>query len=229
MIKDLVVIGSGGVDIVRLIEDINADKLTYNFLGFLEKDESKIGTEVLGYPVIGNDDLLSNKLNHCSVINNVIATTQIHDSVTRTLREKYHINDFPNLIHPSSISRYTRIGYGNIIYEHVNFGVSTSIGSFNILYPNVSIGHETQIGSYNLLALNVNIGARCTVGDKNLFANASVISLGLKIGDDNMIGVGSVLINDLNNGKSVLGNPAVDSLLVLKKHFKVTKGIIKEL
>ncbi len=58
MVKDLVVVGSGGLDIVRLIEDINADKETYNFLGFLEEDESKIGTEILGHPVLGNDDLL---------------------------------------------------------------------------------------------------------------------------------------------------------------------------
>ena len=58
MLKDIVVVGSGGLDIVRLIEDINADKPTYNFIGFLEEDASKIGTEILGYPVLGNDDLL---------------------------------------------------------------------------------------------------------------------------------------------------------------------------
>ena len=39
MVKDLIVVGSGGVDIIKLIEDINSEKRIYNFLGFLEKDE----------------------------------------------------------------------------------------------------------------------------------------------------------------------------------------------
>ena len=35
MVKDLIVVGSGGVDIIKLIEDINSEKRIYNFLGFL--------------------------------------------------------------------------------------------------------------------------------------------------------------------------------------------------
>ena len=89
MVKDLIVIGSGGLDIVRLIEDINLDKKTYNFLGFLEREESKIGTEILGYPVLGNDDLLLGKLKNCVVVNNVMHTTRIHERVSQNLRDKY--------------------------------------------------------------------------------------------------------------------------------------------
>lgn len=218
MIKDLVVIGSGGLDIVRLIEDINSDTKEYNFLGFLEKDKSKIGQDVLGYPILGSDDLLLTKFSQCCVVNNVIQTTQIHEIVTNNLREIYHVNNFPNLIHPTSKYVYFGIGEGNIIYEHVTFGAASSIGNFNILYPNTSIGHETKVGDSNLMALNVNIGARSNIGNRNLFGNASVVSLGLNIGDDNQLGVGSVLIDNLASKNSMLGNPAIDSIKVLKEH-----------
>ena len=227
MVKDLVVIGSGGLDIVRLIEDINAEEKTYNFLGFLERDEEKIGKEVMGYPILGNDDLLLDKFSRCAVVNNVIATTGYHEKVKQNLIEKYKINDFPNLVHPISRSRYVEIGVGNIIYENINFGAKATIGNFNIMYPNSSIGHETNIGDYNLLALNVNIGARCTIGNRNLFANASVVSLGLKLGNDNQVGVGSVLINDLDDNNFVLGNPAISSVIVLKNHYKIIRGLKK--
>ncbi len=116
MVKDLVVIGSGGLDIVRLIEDINAEKRTYNFLGFLERDEEKIGKEVMGYPILGNDDLLLDKFSKCAVVNNVIATTGYHEKVCQNLTEKYKISDFPNLVHPTSHSKYIEMGEGNIIY-----------------------------------------------------------------------------------------------------------------
>ena len=227
MVKDLVVVGSGGLDIVRLIEDINAEEKTYNFLGFLERDEEKIGKEVMGYPILGNDDLLLNKFSKCAVVNNVIATTGYHEKVHHNLMEKYKISDFPNLVHPTSRSKYIEMGVGNIIYENINFGAKAVIGNFNIMYPNSSIGHETTIGDYNLLALNVNIGARGVIGDRNLFANASVVSLGLKLGNDNQVGVGSVLINDLSDNNYVLGNPAVNSVIVLKNHYKIIRSLKK--
>lgn len=225
MVKDLVVVGSGGLDIVRLIEDINAEEKTFNFLGFLERDEEKIGKEVMGYPILGNDDLLLDKYSKCAVVNNVIATTGYHEKVHQNLTEKYKICDFPNLVHPTSRSKYIEIGIGNIVYENINFGAKTVIGNFNIMYPNSSIGHETSIGNYNLLALNVNIGARSVIGDRNLFANASVVSLGLKLGNDNQIGVGSVLINDIADNNFVLGNPAINSVIVLKNHYKISRGL----
>ena len=198
MVKDLVVVGSGGLDIVRLIEDINADRLTYNFLGFLEEDESKIGTEILGYPVLGNDDMLLDKLAHCEVINNVMHTPRIHEKVSQKLREKYHISLFPNLIHPDVDLRSVDVGIGNIIYKH----------NFNILY-HTSIGHESKLANFNLLAKCV-VGARVKVGSYNLIGNSTTLANLVSIGDDNEISVGSVVVKNLKNGNHVMGYPAID-------------------
>lgn len=217
---DLVVLGSGNADIVSLIEDINADNRQYNFLGFLEKDIKLINKEVLGYPILGSDDMLLDKLSNCAVVNNIIGTTQLHKNISENIFKRYLISNTPSLIHPMVSLKYVTVGKGNIIYKNVSIATKVTIGDFNIIYPGTNIGHETIFGDYNLLALNVVIGARCKIGDKNLFGNSSTLSLGLRVNDDNSIGVGSVVIKDIASGKSLLGNPAIDSFELLKSHIK---------
>lgn len=208
MVKDLVVVGSGGLDIIRLIEDINSDKPTYNFLGFLEEDESKIGEEILGYPVLGNDDLLLDKLGHCSVANNVMHTTRIHEKVYHKLKDKYGISAFPNLIHPDVDLRSVSVGIGNIVYKHNSLGPNVRLGDFNILY-HTSIGHESKLDSFNLLAKCV-VGARVKIGSYNLIGNSATITNLVKLGDDNEVGVGSVVLKNFKNGHHLMGYPAMD-------------------
>ncbi len=221
MVKDLVVVGSGGLDIVRLIEDINADKPIYNFIGFLEEDVSKIGTEILEYPVLGNDDLLLDKLSHCVVVNNVMHTPRIHENVSNKLREKYHIVDYPNLIHPDVDLRSIRLGCGNIIYKHNILGPTVEIGDFNILY-HTSIGHESKLGNYNLLAKSV-VGARVKIGSYNLIGNSTTLANMVKIGDYNEISVGSVVVKNVSNNHHLMGYPAIEIEEFIKKYMLKNK------
>lgn len=218
MVKDLVVIGSGGLNIVRLIEDINSVKKTYNFIGFLESDETKIGKEVLGYPIIGNDDLLLDKLSHCCVVNNVMHTTRTHEKVTNKLINDYHISEFVNLIHPDVDMRGVTLGCGNILYRDNKIDPYVNIGDFNLLYG-ATIGHETRIGNFNLLATCF-IGSRAVIGSFNLIGNSATISNSIKLGDDNEIGVGSVVMKHYKNGNHLLGNPAIDLGEFIRKYLR---------
>lgn len=223
MVKDLILLGIGNHDIIRLVEEINDYKKQYNLIGILEKDPTQIGKEVYGYPILGTDELLLSELKKCSVVCNVMATPTVHLNIfNRLIRQG--IKDFPSLIHPSVIVKHTSIGIGNIIYEHVNLGTDVHIGNYNILYPNTTIGHEAKIGDSNLFALNIVIGARSTICNCNLFGNASTLSLGLTVGDNNMIGVGSVVLDNVKENCSLLGNPAVDSMITLTEHVLRKKG-----
>ena len=210
MVKDLVVIGSGGIDIVQLIEAINADKKTYNFLGFLEQDESKIGSEVLGYPILGNDDLLYSKFNKCAVVNNVMHTPVLHQKITERLHNDYKIFDTPNLVHPNVNLNRVQIGEGNIIFSNTKLCAAVRLGDFNIIYTAV-VNHETEIGSYNLIS-TVTIGSRCKVGDFNLLGNGSTIANTAKIGSGNNIAVGSVVMKNIGDNQNVMGYPAINMM-----------------
>lgn len=214
--KDLIVLGSGGIDIVQLIENINADKPTYNFLGFLEKDESKIGTEVLGYPVLGTDDMLLTDFSKCAVVNNIMHTPYIHEKVTQRLHEDYKIFDTPSLIHPNVNTNHVEIGEGNIIFANCKLCSAVKIGNFNIFYT-VIVNHETEIGNYNLIATST-IGSRCKIGNYNLLGNGSTIANTAKIGNGNNVGVGSVVMKNIGDNQNVMGYPAIDQLEFMRRY-----------
>lgn len=217
MVKDLVVVGTGGLDIVNLIEDINSDKPTFNFLGFLEKDPSKHGLEILGKPILGGDDLLLTEFKHCSVINNVMANPRLHEIITNMLITKYGVTDFPSLIHPDVERRGSNIGFGNIIYAGSKLSPLSEIGNFNISYS-AHVGHETKIGDYNLMA-NTCFGSRCRIGSFNLFGNKSVVTNSCKVGDDNVIGVCTVVMQNVKDGHHLLGYPAIEAVDFARLYF----------
>ena len=221
--QDVVILGTGNYDIINLLEQINEVKKRYNVVAFLEKDESLYGRSIYGIPICGGDELLQTEFKACSVINNVMATPQLHENIFKKLGLHSNEGKFPNIVHPSIQLKYIKIGMGNIIYENVILGTRVSIGNGNILYPNSALGHEAYIGDSNLIAINVTIGARTKVLNRNLFGNSSTLSLGLSVGNDNNIGVGAVVISNVNDGESLLGNPARDSVQVIKELIKNKK------
>lgn len=222
MIKDLVVIGSGGIDIVQLIEDINAEKKTYNFLGFLEKDETKIGKEVLGYPILGNDDLLKTEFSKCAVVNNVMHTPQLHEKISERLHNEYKIFDTPSLVHPNVNLNRVEIGIGNIIFANSKLCAAVKIGDFNIFYT-VITNHETIIGNYNLIA-TCTIGSRCKIGNYNLLGNGSVIANTVKIGNANNIAAGSVVLKNVGDNQNLMGYPAMDMMDFMRMNMVKREG-----
>lgn len=214
--KDLIVVGTGGIDIVRLIEGINLDKPVFNLIGFLEKDQSKIGSEILGYPVLGGDELLLTEFSKCAVVNNVMHTPRIHEMITKRIISEYHITDFPNIISPEVNVKGVDVGVGNIVYKNNGLGTGVKIGNFNIMYA-AQVGHESSIGDYNLIA-RVGIGSRCIIGSYNLLGNAVTLANSLRMGDDNEVGVGSVVMRNVKNGHHLMGYPAIELDEFIKKY-----------
>lgn len=214
--KDLVIVGAGGIDIVRLIENINKDKPRFNLIGFLEKDQSKVGSEVLGYPVLGGDDLLLTEFSKCAVVNNVMHTPRIHEMITKRIISEYHITDFPNIISPTIDLRGVELGIGNIVYKGNGLGTGVKIGDFNILYA-AQVGHETSIADFNLIA-RAGIGARCRIGSYNLIGNSVTLANNLRMGDDNEVGVGSVVLKSVKSGHHLMGYPAIELGEFVKKY-----------
>ena len=207
-IKDLIVIGAGNPDIVRLIEDINNHKKIYNFLGFLEKDKKLIGNLRFGYPVLGNDDLLKkNKYEDVKIINNVFTNIEARKSVLNNLKHLPNLK-FINLIHPTAHLNIENIGHDNIIYDNVIIQAGAIIGNHNIIHSATVIAHETKIGNCCLFSTNVSIGSRSKISNYCFFGQGSNLITSGIVEEYGFIGVGAVVINIVKTNTTVIGNPA---------------------
>lgn len=86
------------------------------------------------------------------------------------------------------------------ITSNVKFGNYVSVDRM------VSIGHDciiddfTQISPMSIISGNVNIGKRCFIG------TGAMIKQGVNICNDVIIGMGSVVLNDINEPGTYVGN-----------------------
>ena len=108
---------------------------------------------------------------------------------------------------------------GNVIIEeNVEIGSNTSIdravvgstviGAGTKIDNLVHIAHGVKIGKNCLIAAGAVIGGSCEIGDNcNIWVHASIKNK-VKIGNNVTVGMGAVVLKDVPDGATVVGNPA---------------------
>lgn len=127
------------------------------------------------------------------------------------------------------MASYTKWHFCNI-YETAKIGGNTKIGSYVEIGEGVEVGKNCMIESYVFIPEgitvmdNVFIGPRVTfTNDKyppsnklekttvhkgvRIGANATILP-GITIGEEAVIGAGAVVVHDVRQGETVVGNPA---------------------
>lgn len=178
-----------GFDIIGYSDKEKSDSDPYNlsYLGF-EKNDDFIGWYKEVNFVLGIGD---NKLRQ-----NIANLIEIKGKTVETIIHK-----------AANISKNVVIGNGSFINKNVVVNALAIVGKNVILNTGCIVEHEcvledaVHIAPGAVLAGNVSIGERTFVG-----ANA-VIKQGIVVGKDVVIGAGSVVINNIPDGKTVVGNP----------------------
>jgi hypothetical protein len=124
--KDIVIYGSGGMalEVVQLLEDINALEPTWNILGYIDDIRGGRGQDneaVNGYKILGTREIVKGfdeSVFWCIAVSNPADRRAIFDSL-----EGYRLK-YATLIHPTAkISKNVVIGEGTI----VNYGCILSV------------------------------------------------------------------------------------------------------
>lgn len=208
--EDIVIVGAGGFarEVAWVIKDINSDKMTWNFLGYIESDACQIGRPCGDSTVIGDDQWL---LDYRKELNVVIAMGNLKtlDRIRQNLVKKPNLR-FPNLIHPSTIwdRKRIQIEVGNVICANNIFTTDIRIGSFNLFNLASTYGHDDVIGDSCALNPGVNISGRVTIGNRCLIGTGAVILENITLGDDVIVGGGAVVTKNVDPGLTVVGIPA---------------------
>jgi len=204
----IILLGGGGH--AKVLIDLIKTAGHYEIAGILDK-QLKIGSEVAGIPVLGNDDFLP-ELYSKGIKNACIAVGSIKDnSKRRELFERVKQIGFniPYLVHPSAIvSGNSRISEGVQIMPGAIIQTDSLIGRNTIINTGVIIEHDCKIGKHIHVCPGAVVSGGSIIGDNAFIGAGATVINGIKIGSDAVIAAGAVVINNVPDGAKVIGIPA---------------------
>jgi len=117
--------------------------------------------------------------------------------------------EFISFVHPSvTLGERIKLGRGVVVCPGARISVDISIGDFSMVGPNTVIGHDGTIGSWCTFCAQCDITGRVSIGD-GVFAGSRVSVIPSKrVGSKSILGAGAVVISDVPEGVTVVGNPA---------------------
>jgi sugar O-acyltransferase (sialic acid O-acetyltransferase NeuD family) len=207
MPKKLIVIGSGGH--AGVVIDIIETSTDYKIIGVTTKDDEI--REFIGYPVLGNDDILfefkNNGINKVAIGIGGYRNNALREKSYNFL--KSHGLEPVKLIHKSAvISRSVSIGEGSVVFPGVVMNTHVKIGNNVIVATSSSIDHETIIEDHVLVSAGVTIGAYAKIGSGSLIALGVKIISGINVCSNALVGAGAVVVKDITEPGLYLGIPA---------------------
>ena len=176
----------------------------YSLRGYTVSKEYLTYNELDGYPVISLESINFN-LHNIGIINCVGYSNQLEN------RMKAHtmLNALPIMtyVHPNAVVDGTDIGKGNVIMANTVIEKGSKIGEGNLFYGGVYVCHDAVIGNYNWFSAGSVLAGHCTIGNMNFIGINSCIREHTKIGSNTIVGAGAVIIKDIADNCTIVGNP----------------------
>jgi sugar O-acyltransferase (sialic acid O-acetyltransferase NeuD family) len=206
---DCVILGSGGHAAV-VIDALRSSRPGLR-LAVLDPDGSRWGASILGVPIVGGDDRLT-ELMERGVSGFVVGLGGTGDNLPRkALFEKGTALGVraETVIHATAVfSSWAGIEGGSVILPgavvnaRASLGVNVIVNSGSIVEHDCSAEDHVHIATGARLAASVRVGACAHVGV------GAVIRQGVSIGERAVVGAGAVVVRDVPAGETVVGNPA---------------------
>lgn len=202
----LAIVGAGGFgrEVAWLAEDINQEKATFDFVGFVDDGASSTPE---GHPILGTTDRWIGDGR-----TDVHVVCALGDPVTRwkvAARLSQAGFTFATLIHPSvKRSRHVRIGPGGMICADNILTTNIDIGAHALLNLDCTVGHDSRLADFVSMMPGVHISGDVTTDIGAYFGTGAVAINGIRIGAWSVIGAGAVVSSDIPRGMIAVGIPA---------------------
>jgi sugar O-acyltransferase (sialic acid O-acetyltransferase NeuD family) len=190
-----------------LITEDTKETAKYDILGFIDGDDSKVGTMVNGFQVLGNDEWLL----QCNEDMNVVIAIG-SGSIRRVVYEKIAINKklkFPTIIANNiTLPETVNFGQGCIVLQTCAFSPDIVAGEFSVINPGCTIAHDVTIEDFATLSPGVNIAGNVYIKSSTTIGIGACVIQGIKIGRNTMIGAGAAVVCNIPDDCTAVGVPA---------------------
>ncbi|MGV0936472.1 acetyltransferase [Empedobacter falsenii] len=179
----------------------------YQIIGFIDDDLSLRDTEINNIKVLGDFEYLINNIDKSTNIFIPIGNNKVRSNLLKKVIQLGFKT--PNFIHENTIiDSSVKIGKCVYILPGTQIMPLTVIKDFVLISMGVNIAHHTIIEKGCFFSQGSNIGASIHF-KKNVFCGiAATVMTGVKsIGEEALIGAGAVIIKDIPDGATVVGNP----------------------
>lgn len=202
--NDIYIVGASGFgrEVAWLIEELG----TWNIAGFIDGNESIQNTIINNIPVIGNTDFLLDMKDNINVVI-AIGNPYIREKIVQKLISKETIC-FPNIIAKDvRISKYVKMGIGNIICTGTILTTNILLGNFNHINLDCTVGHDVVLNDYITVYPSVNISGNVNIDDYSELGTGSKIIQGKTLAKSVVLGAGAVVVKNLEESGTYIGIP----------------------
>lgn len=205
---DLVIYGTGGLgrEIAEIVRRINEQHHIWNLLGFVD-DCHRPGPVWKDRVILGGIDFIRGYRLPLDVVLG-IGSPKIKKKLYEELKRYPHIH-FPKIIDRSTeIASPAIIGEGTVIFPMCFVSLNVTLGCCTYLNTGAYVAHDSVVGDFSSIMPHVSISGNVVVGQETLIGAGASILQGKIVGARSVVGMGSVVINDIPEECTVVGNPA---------------------
>jgi sugar O-acyltransferase (sialic acid O-acetyltransferase NeuD family) len=209
MTRPLIILGASGnaLDIMDVVEAINARAPTWNVLGILD-DARPAGNSFAGVNLLGPLSAAA-RFSDAWFISAIGSDRSFHQRPRIVASTGIPLEYFATLIHPlAAVSSRARLGNGVCVNAGCSVAGNVVIGNHVSLGPGSIVGHDSTIGDHTMLAPAAVVSGFCQIAAGCYIGAASAIRQRVRIGTGALVGMGAVVLRDVDPRAIVVGNPA---------------------
>ena len=187
--------------------DVIEQEGRFDIKGIIDKKE-KLGSTLLGYPVIATDDDIPELAKECPNFFITVGDTTIFAVRNRIFSRLKNLGlKLPTIQSPLSyVSRHSVVGEGSILFPFTMVDIETTIGNNCIINHGTILAHEVTVGDNCHISGNCAVG-KCTIGHDTFIGANTFVNNGIEIAPYCIIGAGSNVLRSLSEPGVYVGNP----------------------
>ncbi|MDA7813055.1 NeuD/PglB/VioB family sugar acetyltransferase [Flavobacteriaceae bacterium] len=189
--KNIVLVGGGGhcISVIDIIENGNE----FNILGILDSNIRE--NNILGYKVLGNDNLIPELVNENTyflITVGQIKSYSIRKNIAKTLREN-NAKLATVISSLAYVSKHAHIEEGTVIMNHAIVNANSKIGKNCIINTKSNLEHGVSIGDFCHISTSAVVNGDSVIGKGSFIGSNATISNNISIKENSIISAGKFI------------------------------------